>query len=126
MPNGSDQNAIFICHGSCKTEVNSKTTINRWTLIISATKAVIIDFDNQRNKEREYKLNGYMIQLSMHAETSNVGILEIPIGDKSISFTATHLEEVQQILYNEGWREQAPKRQPKKEKSVLDEDEEEI
>ena len=42
------------------------------------------------------------------------GSFEVPIGSssKSITFTATHLAEVQEIFKNEGWGPNAPKRKP--------------
>ncbi len=42
------------------------------------------------------------------------GSFEVPIGSssKSITFTATHLAEVQEIFKNEGWGANAPKRKP--------------
>ena len=48
----------------------------------------------------------------MNANIWHLGSIEIPIGGFSITFTATHLAEVQEILKNEGWGEEAPKRKP--------------
>ena len=49
------------------------------------------------------------------------GMFEIPIGNETIAFTATHLAEIQEIFKNEGWGDHAPKRKPVKGKSIDDE-----
>ena len=42
----------------------------------------------------------------------NEGAIEISIGGESVTFTATHLAEVQEIFRNEGWGDKSPKRKP--------------
>lgn len=51
--------------------------------------------------------------------------IEIKIGGMSVTFTATHLAEVQEIFRNEGWGEKAPRRKPVLGKSDSDEGEDE-
>ncbi len=52
------------------------------------------------------------------------GIIDIPIGEREISFTAIHLAEIQEIFNLQGWGENAPVRIPKLGKSRNDEEEE--
>lgn len=52
------------------------------------------------------------------------GVFEVPIGGASITFTATHLAEVQEIFKTEGWGDKAPKRKPILGKSEKDEGDE--
>lgn len=60
----------------------------------------------------------------MGADPLSAGAIELLIGGESVTFTATHLAEVQEILKNEGWGENAPKRKPMIGNSVSNEDEE--
>ena len=50
------------------------------------------------------------------------GTVDIPIGDKTVTFTATHLAEVREILRTEGWGKNAPQRKPELGTSPEDED----
>ena len=77
---------------------------------------------------KDYKLlrnNGTLwqqfLRRIMRADPFNAGAVEISIGGKSVTFTATHLAEVQEIFRNEGWGEKAPRRKPVLGKSESDE-----
>lgn len=50
------------------------------------------------------------------------GVVKIPIADKKIAFTATHLAEIQEIFKVQGWGNNAPKRKPILGKSTEDDD----
>lgn len=50
----------------------------------------------------------------INADVMSGGNVDIPIGAGSITFTATHLAEIQEILKNEGWGSNAPRRKPVK------------
>lgn len=41
-----------------------------------------------------------------------ITIIEIPIASSTITFTGTHLAEIQEIFNFQGWGENAPKRNP--------------
>ena len=58
----------------------------------------------------------------MSTDVSTAGSFEIPIGDQTITFTAIHLAEVQEIFKNQGWGNNAPTRKPKLGSSVEDEE----
>lgn len=68
---------------------------------------------------------GGFIAAIMKADPNSAGKIEIPIGDKSITFTATHIAEIQEIFKTQGWGNKAPKRIPKLGKSVEDQTESE-
>lgn len=55
----------------------------------------------------------------------DAGLFEIPIGENTITFTATHLAEIQEIFKVEGWGINAPKRKAVLGASVDDEEEQE-
>ena len=55
----------------------------------------------------------------------SAGSFEIPIGALSVTFTATHLAEIQEIFKNQGWGAKAPKRKAVLGNSVDDEVEQE-
>lgn len=57
----------------------------------------------------------------MAADIRSEGSIDVPIGTGSITFTATHLAEVQEIFRNEGWGDSAPRRIPTKGSSIEDE-----
>ena len=57
----------------------------------------------------------------MGADIRSEGSIDVPIGTGSITFTATHLAEVQEIFRNEGWGDSAPRRIPTKGSSIEDE-----
>lgn len=59
----------------------------------------------------------------MGANPLSDGTVEILIGGVSVTFTATHLAEIQEIFRNEGWGDKAPKRKPVLGSSESDEDE---
>ena len=61
----------------------------------------------------------------MKVNPTGAGKFEIPIGDSTITFTATHLAEVQEIFRVQGWGKKAPKRVPKLGKSIEDQTESE-
>ncbi len=65
---------------------------------------------------------GQFIRTIMTTDVSTSGAHEIPIGDQTITFTATHLAEVQEIFKNQGWGKDAPSRKPQLGKSVDDEE----
>ena len=70
------------------------------------------------SKDYTYMRNNNVIWNSfidaiMEVDPESAGKIEIPIGDKSITFTATHIAEVQEIFKTQGWGEKAPKRVPK-------------
>lgn len=65
------------------------------------------------------------ISCIMRTNVTTSGRYDIPIGDKIISFTATHLAEVQEIFKAQGWPDRTPKRIPKLGKSVEDQTESE-
>ena len=48
----------------------------------------------------------------IYADVLSGGNVDIPIGAGSITFTATHLAEIQEIFKNEGWGSNAPRRNP--------------
>ena len=56
---------------------------------------------------------GQFIAGIMNTNPMNADCFDIRIGDSTITFTATHLAEVQEILKQEGWGKKAPKRKPK-------------
>ena len=62
------------------------------------------------------------IKTLMSTDVSTAGSFEIPIGDQTITFTAIHLAEVQEIFKNQGWGNNAPTRKPKLGSSVEDEE----
>lgn len=55
----------------------------------------------------------------------DAGLFEIPIGENTIAFTATHLAEIQEIFRVEGWGINAPKRKAVWGSSIDDEAEQE-
>lgn len=55
---------------------------------------------------------GNFIDKIMSANVLENGVIEIPIADRTIAFTATHLAEVQEIFKAQGWGDKAPKRKP--------------
>ena len=55
------------------------------------------------------------------ANVMESGVVEIPIADRIIAFTATHLAEIQEIFDAQGWGVTAPKRKPIMGKSEADE-----
>lgn len=55
---------------------------------------------------------GNFIDQIMSANVLENGVIEIPIADRTIAFTATHLAEVQEIFKAQGWGASAPKRKP--------------
>lgn len=61
----------------------------------------------------------------MATNPMDAGSFEIPIGGVSVTFTATHLAEIQEIFKNEGWGSAAPKRKAILGSSVDDEVEQE-
>ena len=62
------------------------------------------------------------IDCIMNVDVLADSVFEIPIGGKTVTFTATHLAEIQEIFKNEGWGDKAPKRKPIKGKSIDDEE----
>ena len=66
------------------------------------------------------------VQSIMRANPLNEGSVEIKIGGESVTFTATHLAEVQEIFRNESWGGKAPKRKPVLGKTEDDEGEDEV
>ena len=58
----------------------------------------------------------------MSADATEYGVIDISIGERTISFTATHLAEIREIFRTQGWGENAPKREPKLGKSEGNED----
>jgi hypothetical protein len=58
----------------------------------------------------------------MSADATEDGVIDISIDNRTISFTATHLAEIQEIFKTQGWGENAPKREPKLGKSEGNED----
>lgn len=58
----------------------------------------------------------------MSANAMEVGAIDIPIADRTIRFTATHLAEIQEVFKIQGWGKNAPKREPKLGKSEENED----
>ena len=58
----------------------------------------------------------------MQENVMKPGSHDITIGDRTISFTATHLAEIQEIFKSEGWGDDAPKRKSKLGKTVDTED----
>ena len=66
---------------------------------------------------------GEFINAIMAVKPSTAGKFEVPIGNSTITFTATHIAEVQEILKTQGWGKKAPKRVPKLGKSIEDQTE---
>jgi hypothetical protein len=58
----------------------------------------------------------------MSADAAEDGAIDISIDDRTISFTATHLAEIQEIFKTQGWGKNAPKREPKLGRSEGNED----
>lgn len=63
---------------------------------------------------------GEFINAIMAVKPSTAGKFEVPIGNSTITFTATHIAEVQEILKTQGWGRKSPKRVPKLGKSIED------
>ena len=76
------------------------------------------DYIELRNNDA---LWGQFIAGIMKTNPLSADHFDIRIGDSTITFTATHLAEVQEILKQEGWGNKAPKRKPKLGKSTGDE-----
>ncbi len=81
------------------------------------------------NCSKDYKLlrNNNIIWKQFVNCIMNVNVLadsafEIPIGGKTVTFTATHLAEIQEIFKNEGWGDRAPRRKPIIGKSIDNEE----
>ena len=68
------------------------------------------DYIELRNNDA---LWGQFIVGIMNVNPMSADCFDIRIGDSTITFTATHLAEVQEILKQEGWGKKAPKRKPK-------------
>lgn len=77
------------------------------------------DYKLLRNNEAVWRR---FVKEIMAANVMHVGAIEIPIGEGSVTFTATHLAEIQEIFKNEGWGENAPRRKPILGRSVNDEE----
>lgn len=73
------------------------------------------DYIYRRNNDIVWKK---FITALMKATPNSIGKVEIPLEDKSITFTATHLAEVQEIFKAQGWGRKAPERKPKLGKSI--------
>ena len=67
------------------------------------------DYKLLRNNEVIWQ---QFVESIMSADVIKEGAITIPIGGESITFTATHLAEVQEIFKNEGWGKNAPVRKP--------------
>lgn len=67
------------------------------------------DYKLLRNNEIIWQ---QFVKSIMGANPLKDGAVEIPIGGESVTFTATHLAEVQEIFRNEGWGDKTPKRKP--------------
>lgn len=80
------------------------------------------DYIYMRNNDVIWK---EFVSSIMNMKISNAGKCEIPMGDKTITFTDMHLAEVQEILRTQGWGNKAPKRFPKLGNSVEDQTESE-
>ncbi len=77
----------------------------RLSLCLQCSKDYILLRNNKAIRQR-------FVQNIMKADVANVGTCEIGIGeDRSITFTATHLAEIQEIFRQQGWGDNAPRRQ---------------
>lgn len=81
------------------------------------------DYISLRNNDVVW---GNFIDKIMSANVLGNGVIEIPIADRTIAFTATHLAEVQEIFKAQGWGDKAPKRKPRLGKSEGDEENSDI
>ena len=81
------------------------------------------DYKLLRNNEIIWQ---QFVQSIMRENPLQGGSIEIKIGGMSVTFTATHLAEIQEIFRNEGWGEKAPRRKPVLGKSDSDEGEDEV
>ena len=78
------------------------------------------DYKLLRNNEIIWE---QFVRSIMGANPLSDGVFEISIGGESVTFTATHLAEIQEIFRKEGWGDKAPKRKPVLGNSESDEDE---
>ena len=79
------------------------------------------DYKLLRNNETIWQ---QFLKSIMRANPLSGGSVEVEIGGESITFTATHLAEVQEIFRTEGWGTNAPRRKPILGKSESNEEEE--